>query len=192
MCREWYGQAHFDHPLPASPTVLRAWFPTYSMSYSPSIIPSYQTKPLRISFHPSSPSILASPAGESLSQLHDRCAYALTCIVSATDAETGSTPTAILLVTHAATLIACGRILTGRMPDDVNEEDFRPFTCGISKFGRRTNPNGNFQAAQVQPWEPGMAIPNVDWRGGKGVLGGWHCLVNGDCSHLDGGEERGW
>jgi transcription factor C subunit 7 len=25
-----------------------------------------------------------------------------------------------------------------------------------------------------------------------GVGGGWECTVNGDCSFLSGGEERGW
>lgn len=81
------------------------------------------------------------------------------------------------------------------MPEDVNAEDFRPFTCGISKFVRR----GVGSAAapetgehEVEKWQLGMPIPHVDWEGGKGVANGWDCVMNGDCSHLDGGEERGW
>jgi transcription factor C subunit 7 len=192
ISREWYGRAYFDHPSPASPTVLKAWFPTYDTSYSPSIIPSYQSKHRSRSPHPLAAPDVPLAAGESICQLHDRCAYALARIIAATDAETGSLPTAIVVVTHAATLIAAGRALTGRMPENVNEEDFRPFTCSISKFVRRTTPDGHFDRAQPPPWRPGMLIPNVDWRGGKGVAGGWNCILNGDCSHLDGGEERGW
>lgn len=35
-------------------------------------------------------------------------------------------------------------------------------------------------------------MPAVDWRGGKGVGGGWVQKVNGDCSFLSKGEERNW
>ena len=81
------------------------------------------------------------------------------------------------------------------MPEDMNAEDFRPFTCGISKFVRRgvgsaaTPETGKHE---VEKWQLGMAIPHVDWEGGKGVANGWDCIMNGDCSHLAGGEERGW
>lgn len=37
-----------------------------------------------------------------------------------------------------------------------------------------------------------MGVPLADWKGGKGVAGGWDCVINGNCNHLDGGEERGW
>ncbi|MCJ1469027.1 hypothetical protein MMC07_007659 [Pseudocyphellaria aurata] len=175
-------------------------FPTYSTAYSPSIIPSYHSPPTTNQpqasppSHPYTPSIIPSTAGESLRQLHDRCAYALTRIITLADAESGSEPIAILLATHAASLIAIGRTLTGVMPADVNVEDFRPFTCGISKFVRR----GDGEAApkrrehEVEKWHLGMPIPYVEWEGGKGVANGWDCIVNGDCSHLEGGEERGW
>jgi len=35
-------------------------------------------------------------------------------------------------------------------------------------------------------------MPTLDWRDGRGVQGGWDCVVSGDCSFLSGGEERGW
>ena len=44
----------------------------------------------------------------------------------------------------------------------------------------------------LEKWEPGMNVPKMDWRSGKGVAGGWDCVINGDCKHLEGGEERGW
>lgn len=77
-------------------------------------------------------------------------------------------------------------------------EDFRPFTCGISKFVRRGGAAAAAAAApetrehEIEKWQQGMPIPHVDWEGGKGVAGGWDCVMNGDCGHLDGGEERGW
>jgi transcription factor C subunit 7 len=90
-----------------------------------------------------------------------------------------------------ATLIAIGRALTGRMPDDIAEEDFRPFTCGLSTFmrkGRKEN-----AAVAVKSWNgSGTPIPKVLWRDGNGVGGGWELKVSGDCSFLSGGEERGW
>ena len=42
----------------------------------------------------------------------------------------------------------------------------------------------------------GDEVPDVDWLDGRldrnGVMGGWDCVLNGDCRHLEGGEERGW
>ena len=109
----------------------------------------------------------------------------------------GPPRTAILLCSHAASMIAIGRVLTGIMPEDLGEDDFQTYTCGISKFERR--------ALEVPEGEEGavgrsgsliggkdLEIPDVKWGNGRGVLGGWNCVMNGDCSHLDGGEERGW
>ena len=103
----------------------------------------------------------------------------------------------MLICTHAASMIAMGRVLTGMMPGDWGEDDFKTYTCGITKLERR--------ALKVPEGEDGtigrlgtiiagkeLGIPNVNWRNGRGVLGGWDCVMNGDCSHLDGGEERGW
>ena len=45
----------------------------------------------------------------------------------------------------------------------------------------------------LEGWEAGMDVPKTDWRAGvAGVAGGWDCVVNSDCGHLKGGEERGW
>lgn len=104
--------------------------------------------------------------------------------------------TAILICTHAASMIAIGRVLTGMMPEDLGEDDFKTYTCGISKFERRAlkGPEGEGAIEMSGTFIAGreLEIPNVNWRNGRGVLGGWDCVMNGDCSHLDGGEERGW
>lgn len=164
---EWYGTARFDHPSPADPPLLKSLFENYDESYVPAIKPSVN--------------------GEGIQELHDRTAYALHKIIERSDREGVR---AICVCTHAATLIAMGRVLTGRMPEDVGEEDFRPFTCGVSTFVRRKGERG---MAEVEEWRgPESEIPRVEWRGGKGVGGGWECTVSGDCSFLSGGEERGW
>lgn len=183
--REWYGLARFTHPSPAIPSFLHTLFPMYDVHYEPSIIPS--------------------SSGESLTQLHDRCAFALQFIISHADAEDAARvgkegsvggdsfgeKSAILLCTHAASFIAIGRSLTGRMPADFCEDDFNTYTCGISKFQRRQIiiPENGEGVEQVKA---GAEIPRLDWREGKGVAGGWDCVTNSDCSHLDGGEERNW
>ena len=82
---------------------------------------------------------------------------------------------AIAICTHAATLIVAGRILTGRKPENVGEEDFQGFTCGVWGFSRR----GKGEEGEEQ-WE------------GKGLAGGWNVVENGECEYLSGGQERGW
>ena len=192
---EWYGLARWDHPSPAIPSRLHELFPAYSLAYKPSIVPS--------------------KSGESISDLHNRIAYALQYIIHHADAEDAATrmsasqlpgtkgcddgrgpPTAILICSHAASMIAIGRVLTGTMPEDLGEDDFKTYTCGISKFERRSLevPEGEGPIEKSGTFIAGreLGIPNVNWRNGRGLLGGWNCVMNGDCSHLDGGEERGW
>lgn len=165
---EWYGTARFDHPQAAEPKLLNELFPKFDLAYKPSITPSVN--------------------GESIAELHDRTAYALHRIIERSDQEGAK---AIIICTHAATLIAIGRALTGHMPENIEEQDFNPFTCGLSKFVRKSTGAGSL--AEVSPWKgPGSEIPEVKWRNGNGVGGGWECVINGDCSFLKGGEERGW
>ncbi|OBT78441.1 hypothetical protein VF21_02119 [Pseudogymnoascus sp. 05NY08] len=164
---EWYGTARFDHPSPATPDVLNGLFPLYDPEYKSSIVPSVN--------------------GETIDELHDRTAYALHKIIEQSDKDGVK---AIIICSHAATILAIGRALTGRMPEDIAEQDFKPFTCGLSKFVRKT---GASTSGEVDLWEgPGAQIPKVSWRNGNGVSGGWTCELNGDCSFLSGGEERGW
>ncbi|KAL8839008.1 MAG: hypothetical protein Q9170_001939, partial [Blastenia crenularia] len=145
--REWYGPvAHFVHPSPASVALLATkYFPSLRIDES------------------CDRSITPSPSGETIAELHDRVACALDHIITCVDEESGDRDTAILLCTHAATLIAIGRALTGRMPEDVCEEDFLTPCAGVTKFVRRE----------------------------RGEVG-WECVLNGECGHLKGGAERMW
>ncbi len=162
---EWYGTARFDHPSPASPELLNSLFPRYDKEYKPTIVPSVN--------------------GETIKDLHDRVAYALHNIIEQSDKDGVK---AVIICTHAASLLAIGRALVGRMPENIEEQDFRPFTSGLSKFVRKSA--GKVEVEQWKGTE--TSIPRIEWRGGKGVGGGWDCEINGDCSFLSGGEERGW
>lgn len=169
LSREFYGLARFDHPSPAPLSELHTHFPTMlDDSYQPILIPSVN--------------------GEAIPELHERVAYVLHKLIAQLDADPRG-PKTVLLCTHAATMICIGRTLTGRMPEDVGEEDFLCFTCSISKFERRHAS----EVDKVEAWDPRRPnqIPKTGWIG-KGLQGGWECTVNGDCSHLAGGEERGW
>lgn len=191
---EWYGSASFEHPISASSDRLAELFPAFDRSYVPAVVPSRM--------------------GESIAQLHDRVALAMDALIKQCD-EAGVR--AVLLCSHAATIIALGRVLTGNMPENIEAEDFRAFTCGLSVFRRRLAArrdvageaaatsaprileNGRTPTSQAtaspDDYSNGLADPSstvVEWKGGRGVGGGWLCEVNGDCSFLSGGEERGW
>jgi transcription factor C subunit 7 len=115
---------------------------------------------------------------------------------SQSHSQSGKRSRAILICSHAAPLIAMGRVLTGDMPEDPTVEDFRVFTAGLSTFVRRraaTDGVPNSTDAGVgndRGIVAGRKVP--DWRRGKGVRGGWDCVANGECGFLSGGAERGW
>ncbi|KAL2006578.1 hypothetical protein VTN00DRAFT_9246 [Thermoascus crustaceus] len=205
---EWFGPTtFFDHPSPSPPSTLRSHFPTIlhpapESHYTPHLIPSTR--------------------GETIAQLHDRVATTLQAIIADVDAEIDAfeaslppgspertSSKAILICSHAAPLIAMGRALTGNMPEDSGVEDFKVFTAGLSTFVRRGRPTRSSSSSCISDRIPagegdksGRLAPGTkivrpdtsvpDWRGGKGVGGGWDCVVNGDCSFLSGGAERGW
>ena len=162
--REWYGVNRIHDPVPASPSVLNKIFPSYSLTYQSICQPS--------------------PHGESIQELHERVAYVLTNIVSQIDVEFPSVKS-VLLCTHAATLVAIGRVLTGRMPEDLTEPDFKAFTCGLWTFQRKQPLSGDFGDSNVNQ-------PQGRWMNGRGIGSGWDCIKNGDCSFLEKGRERGW
>ncbi|KAL1630228.1 C6 zinc cluster transcription factor-like protein [Neofusicoccum ribis] len=175
---EFYGLARFDHPSPAPLSVLHTHFPdTLDAAYTPILVPSTN--------------------GESIPDLHDRIAYTLSRIVAQLDADPRQ-PRSLLICTHAASMIAIGRALTGRMPPEEGEEDFKCFTCALTRFDRRRGgADGDALRAEEMASGEWVAdrpheIPRVQWREGRGVGGGWTCELNGDCSFLSGGEERGW
>lgn len=113
---EWYGLAHFEHPSSAPLDKLQGFFPELDPHYTSNPAPSTR--------------------GESLPQLHERVARVIDSIIKRSEQEGHR---AILLCTHAAVVIALGRVLTGD-----SEKDFGAFTCGLSKYRRQGS--GSIQA----------------------------------------------
>ncbi|KAK3401236.1 histidine phosphatase superfamily [Sordaria brevicollis] len=112
---EWYGSAPFEHPVPASLATLETHFPSLlDRDYQPAVVPTRM--------------------GESVDELHDRLAVTLERLIAECDRDGIR---AVLLCSHAAPIIALGRVLTGNMPENIEVEDFRAFTCGLSVFRRR-------------------------------------------------------
>ncbi|KAK1835259.1 histidine phosphatase superfamily [Podospora conica] len=184
---EWYGAADFEHPVPETPEGLSSHFPAMlDTAYTPAVVPGRK--------------------GEGIRELHDRVAATMRALVAECDRDGVR---AILLCSHAATIIALGRVLTGNMPDNIGAEDFGAFTCGLSVYRRREEsglgrPGGRAAAGSTtgghladsdSPAHAGNADPqtgDTDWRDGRGVAGGWDCELDSDCSHLSQGPERGW
>lgn len=104
----------------------------------------------------------ASRKGETLTQLYERVAETVRGVVQRCDAEGHR---AIVLCTHAAVVIALGRILTGQIPETPDVDDFGAYTCGLSTYRRKE---------------------------GEDAVGAWTCELNSDCSFLSNGAERGW
>lgn len=158
------------------------------------------------------PLLHPSTRGETIAQLHNRLATTLAGIIADADAEITTlessqppserTSKAILICSHAAPLIAIGRALTGNMPDDSSTEDFLVFTAGLSTFVRRTASNEGRGVNVLEQGDSSLLAEGTtilrgstsvpEWKNGRGVGGGWECVVNGDCGFLSGGAERGW
>ncbi|KAH0828408.1 hypothetical protein AYO21_00468 [Fonsecaea monophora] len=177
---EWFGRAWFRQPRPADPERLKnEFFPWLDESYASRVVPSEN--------------------GERIHELHDRVARALARVVQDVDEEyaqagRGEEEVTVLICGHAAQIIASGRALTGEVPEDWDEEDFRCFTCGLSKFVRRKLPPLAARSSGAQQEiDADYSYHDEDWRNtGTGVAGGWDCIWNSDCRHLSQGEERGW
>ncbi|KAF3933538.1 hypothetical protein ABW19_dt0200548 [Dactylella cylindrospora] len=170
---EWFGTAPFDHPLPATADLLKTFFPNLDASYVPIITPARR--------------------GETMAQVHDRAAYALTRLIDYIDTNKPDVK-AVVLVSHAATVIAAGRALVGD-----EEMDVGAGTCSCSVYKRKdlsskpswVDVNGDPVPGTGTLDLSEISVPVLLWRG-DGVMGGWTCEVNGDCSFLSGGEERNW
>ncbi|OBR14113.1 Phosphoglycerate mutase [Colletotrichum higginsianum IMI 349063] len=121
---EWYGAAPFEHPTPASSDVLKSMFPHLNDTYRSAVFPARN--------------------GETIAQLHDRVAAGVQAIIEQCDAEGKR---AVVLCSHAASIIALGRVLTGVMPETIDAEDFRAFTCGLSMYRRKAPSSSGTQTS---------------------------------------------
>ena len=168
---EWFGKAWFRQPVPAEPRRLKR-------DYFPWVGEEYESK------------VLPHEFGERIQELHDRVARALESVVKDVDEEfekmeRGGEKVTILICGHAAQIICSGRALTGLMPENPDDEDFKCYTCGLSRFVRREKQG---MRSNIR----GEVVDGSEWRTSGGVAGGWDCVENSDCRHLSQGEERGW
>jgi transcription factor C subunit 7 len=144
---EFFGRASWEHPIPPDLKMLTPLFDHLDQDSTSVHIPGAN--------------------GETIVELHERVRNALDRIVTTLD-DDPEQPRTVLICTHAATMIAAGRVLTGQMPEDPDTDDFQCFTAGLSKYVRKS------------------ADPE------KGVAGNWNCELNSETSYLSGGAERGW
>ena len=188
---EFYGQAHFDQPKPAQMSFLKTLFPVLDDSFESGVV--------------------AEKKGESIEGLYDRVRSAVEKIIERCDAEGVRS---VILCSHAAVIIALGRVLTGQIPDRVDVQDFDTFTCGLSIFKRPTTLSSNSSStladldvsvqspdgADDQAPDTAKPVPVTSSTTGSTdtaqkptrLVGNWICQANSDCSFLSGGPERGW
>ncbi|KIW05063.1 hypothetical protein, variant [Verruconis gallopava] len=183
---EWYGETgdHREQPSPLAYHLLRRnFFPDLDLKWDEQREGDTDSRGADGVVRP-------NRYGESIEGLHNRVAYALHKTIERADREGWKT---ILICMHAAVMISIGRALTGRMPEDVTEEDFKCFTASLSQYNRRKPYRTARDVPAVDAWDFRQQdkVPRVQWEG-VGVMGGWDCVLNSDCSFLSGGEERGW
>ncbi|PKS10307.1 hypothetical protein jhhlp_002058 [Lomentospora prolificans] len=182
---EFYGEAHFDQPQPAPHSFLKTMFPVLDDSFESGVVPAKK--------------------GESIEGLYDRVRAAVEKIVERCDQEGIRSA---ILCSHAAVIIALGRVLTGNIPDKVEVQDFDTFTCGLSVFKRHTAspnsysalgggsdelPTGSTDCPAPSSNPPSASSPDgIDGTQRIKRTGNWICKANSDCSFLTGGPERGW
>jgi transcription factor C subunit 7 len=167
---EWFGSAPFEQPTPGALDFLRDRFFPWLEERQSLVVPNN--------------------CGESIDGLHDRVSRVLKMIIKEVDREyerngRGEEAVTVLICGHAAGVIASGRVLTGDMPNDYAKEDFKCFTCGLSRFASRGK-----KPAQCPDEE--ISQKEQSWRTDSKVAGGWDCFLNSGCEHLSQGEERGW
>ncbi|TPX17376.1 uncharacterized protein E0L32_012162 [Thyridium curvatum] len=144
---EWYGSAPFDHPIPAALERLKEFFPNLDEAYKSVVVPERK--------------------GETIMQLHNRIALALHKLIEQCDRDGVRT---ILLCSHAAPIIAMGRVLTGVMPHDVEEEDFHAYTCGLTTYRRRRKLPAEKPESQDEQQARGAADPPATEPGVRAMV----------------------
>lgn len=140
---EFYGKAPWKHASPATLEVLMQHFKDLDAEYV-----GPHTPPLN---------------GELIQELHERVKNSIGHIIETLDKDPEG-PKTLLICTHAATMICLGRALTGKMPEDPDEDDFQCFCASLSTFKRRS----------------------------PELVGSWECTKNSDTSYLSEGAQRGW
>jgi len=150
---EWYPPVKPGeelHPLQPSARALKAYFPEIDDSWSSVVYPP-------------------SRGGEDSAALYDRVAGFLTVFVPEVQRRFSAVHKRVLLVSHAATVIA----LTCELVGDRGLK-FRARCCSLTVLDRKAAPAGN--SARARPT----------------VVGDWTVRLLGDDTHLKDGKQRSW
>ena len=169
---EWYTLSGAKTPSPAESHILAGLFPCLDTDYSSAVSPSVY--------------------GEDVDEFHFRIANTVQKLIEQSDREGTRT---VLLSTHASALIAIGRVLTGYIPVDIEEEDFKAYPCGVSKFVRR-NPH----AKEYHSGRASLASSSNTTLGYRAKslpdhfssLGNWTCTMDSDSSFLKDQDLTSW
>lgn len=140
---EFYGKAPWKHASPPTLDILKDHFKNLDLEYEGPYKPDEN--------------------GEFIAELHERVKNAVAHVIETLDKDPQG-PKTLLICTHAATMICLGRALTGKVPEDLDEDDFQCYTASLSTFKRRS----------------------------PELVGSWECVSNADTSYLKEGAERGW
>ena len=149
---EWYQPVEPGtglHPRPSSASALKAYFPEIDDSWSSVWYPTRK--------------------GESAPALHDRLGGFLTVLVPEVQRRFAGAHKRILLVTHAAVVIALARELAGD-----RGLSFRAACCSLSELDCKQDAAAAGDSARST------------------VVGGWTAKLLGDGGHLKDGLQRAW
>jgi len=150
---EWYPPVKPRtklHPLQLSAPALKAYFPEIDDSWSSVLHPSRR--------------------GEDSAALYRRIAGFLTVFVPEVQQRFSAVHKRVLLVSHAATVIALARELVGD-----RGLRFRARCCSLTVLDRKATPVGNSASA-----------------GPTAIVGDWTARLLGDDTHLKDGKQRPW
>ncbi|KAK9900397.1 phosphoglycerate mutase-like protein [Cystobasidium minutum MCA 4210] len=142
------------HPRPPSASKLRLHFPRVSVTVH------------------DEPLLYASRNGETFSGIHDRADEFIRILLKYMR-ENFPDVKRVMLVSHAATVIALGRAIVRDRTLAI-----RAGTCSLSRFDR------------VKP--SSSALESGGGRGNEEDIGTWKCTLNGWTGHLKSGEQRHW
>ena len=151
---EWYSPAEPGtglHPRPPDASALKAYVPEIDDSWSSVWYPSR--------------------LGEDFAALHDRAAGFLNVFVPEIERRFAGKHKRILLVSHAATVIALTRSLVGD-----RDLSFRAACCSITVLDSKVAAAAEGDAVTVPP----------------AVVGGWAVRLLADGGHLKDGLQRAW
>jgi transcription factor C subunit 7 len=157
---EFYSRAPYPQPTPAPFVVLQSLFPKDSLDAS--YVPT---------------GVVPGATGETVKEIHNRVGAALDALIARADVEGLR---AIVVVSHAAAVIAASRVLTeGGVPEDPFVPDFIAYSGGVSTF-RRLPQQQKKECDTESGASQGLAAAQ------------WICKASSDCSFFKDGEERGW